>query len=89
MKNKEKAKQIVDRIFESGFNTNRTFYDMALNSAIEMAAYKDNEHHKKLASVIDWMEGHINEYIFADEYKGRTEYKIKSEFFDDFKERML
>ena len=28
-RNEEKAKKITDRIFESGFNTNRTFYDMA------------------------------------------------------------
>lgn len=43
MKDNEKAKQIVDRIFECGFNTNRTFYDMALNSAMEMAEWKDEQ----------------------------------------------
>ena len=72
-----------------GYTNYPDFAMTMVDNLMEMAAYKDNEHHKKLASVIDWMEGHINEYIFADEYKGRTEYKIKSEFFDDFKARML
>ena len=43
MNNEEKAKKITDRIFESGFNTNRTFYDMAKNAAMEMAKFKDNQ----------------------------------------------
>lgn len=43
MNNEEKAKKITDRIFESGFNTNRIFYDMAKNAAMEMAEWKDNQ----------------------------------------------
>lgn len=43
MNNEEKAKKITDRIFESGFNTNRTFYDMAKNAAMTMAQWKDEQ----------------------------------------------
>ena len=43
MNNEEKAKKITDRIFESGFNTNRIFYDMAKNAAMEMAKFKDEQ----------------------------------------------
>ena len=45
--NEEKAKKITDRIFESGFNTNRTFYDMAKNAAMEMARWKDEQYKER------------------------------------------
>ena len=41
--NEQKAKKIVDSIFSSGFNTNRTFYEMAYNSAMEMAEWKEQQ----------------------------------------------
>lgn len=67
MSDKEKAKQIVDRIFESGFNTNRTFYDMALNSAIEMAEWKEQQ---TIEKVCDWLENNASKYVYRvlDEY---------------------
>ena len=43
MTDEEKAKKITDRIFESGFNTNRTYYDMAKNAAMDMAEWKDEQ----------------------------------------------
>lgn len=43
MTNSEKAKKIVDSVFKSGLNTNRSFYDMAYNSALEMAQWKDEQ----------------------------------------------
>ena len=42
--NEQKAKKIVDSIFSSGFNTNRTFYEMSYNSAMEMAEWKDRQY---------------------------------------------
>lgn len=56
MKNEEKAKRIVDRIFESGFNTNRTFYDMALNSAMEIAEWKDSQIGNILMKYTLWLD---------------------------------
>lgn len=44
MRNEEKAKKIVDSIFSSGFNTNRTFYEMAYNAAMTMAEWKDRQY---------------------------------------------
>lgn len=52
MTNEEKAKKIVDNIFSSGFNTNRTFYEMAYNSAMRMAEWKDRQMIKK---VCEWL----------------------------------
>lgn len=49
MNNEEKTKKIVDSVFKSGLNTNRSFYDMAYNSALEMAKWKDEQ----LDSAID------------------------------------
>ena len=43
MTDEEKVKQITDRIFKSGFNINRTFYDMAKNAAMDMAEWKDEQ----------------------------------------------
>jgi len=41
--NEQKAKRIVDSIFSTGLNTYRTFYEMAYNSAMEMAEWKDRQ----------------------------------------------
>ena len=41
--NEQKAKKIVDSIFSTGFNIYKTFYEMAYNSAMEMAEWKDKE----------------------------------------------
>ena len=41
MTNEQKAKKIVDNIFSTGLNTYRTFYEMAYNSAMAMAKWKD------------------------------------------------
>ena len=43
MTNEDKAKKITDGIFELGFNTNRTYYDMAKNAAMDMAEWKDEQ----------------------------------------------
>ena len=51
--NEEKAKKITDRIFESEFNTNRTFYDMAKNTAMEMAEWKDEQLEAEKQALID------------------------------------
>lgn len=48
MTNEQKAKGIVDNVFESGFNTNRSFYDMAYNSALKVAKWKDEQFSKFL-----------------------------------------
>jgi hypothetical protein len=40
---KEKAEKIVNNIFSLGLNINRSFYDMAYDSAIEMAAWKEQQ----------------------------------------------
>jgi len=39
--NEQKAKKIVDSIFSTGLNTYKTFYEMAYNSAMEMAEWKE------------------------------------------------
>ena len=61
--NEEKAKKITDRIFESGFNTNRTFYDMAKNAAMEMARWKDEQLEVEKQALIDkaceWWESEL------------------------------
>ena len=43
MTNEEKVKKIADSVFSSGFNTNRTFYDMAVNTAVAIAEWKDSQ----------------------------------------------
>lgn len=53
MNNEEKVKKIVDSVFESGLNTNRTFYDMAYNSALEMAQWKDEQFKQIVKDYID------------------------------------
>lgn len=53
MNNKEKAKKIVDNVFKSGLNTNRSFYDMAYDSALEMAQWKDEQFKQIVKDYID------------------------------------
>lgn len=43
MTNEKKAEKIVNSIFSLGLNANNTFYDMAINAAIEMAEWKDSQ----------------------------------------------
>ena len=50
MDNYELAKKITDKIFETGFNTYSTFYDMALNAAIQVANIKDEQYKQKLGN---------------------------------------
>lgn len=65
--NEEKAKKITDRIFESGFNTNRTFYDMAKNAAMEMARWKDEQLEAEKQALIDkayeWLRENASKHI--------------------------
>ena len=65
--NEEKAKKITDRIFESGFNTNRTSYDMAKDAAMEMARWKDEQLEAEKQALIDkaceWWE---DEFTFPE-----------------------
>lgn len=59
MTNEEKAKKIVDSIFSTGFNTYRTFYEMAYNSAMEIAKWKDEK-------ACEWLEEHVRDYKYYD-----------------------
>lgn len=43
MKDKEKARKIVDNIFSTGVNTHVSYYEMAYDSAIRMAEWKEKE----------------------------------------------
>lgn len=38
--------------------------------------------------VIDWLQGHSNDYIFRDNYKDKEELKISSKMFEDLKKAM-
>lgn len=79
--NKEKAKKIVDSIFSSGFNTNRTFYEMAYNSAMEMAEWKEKQMIEKVAK---WLES-VNLEYYAQEIFGNIK---TDELVEDFKKAM-
>lgn len=56
---KEKAEKIVNNIFSLGLNTNRTFYDMAYNSAIEMSTWKEQQMIEKM---VNWIALHAEMY---------------------------
>ena len=85
--NEEKAKKITDRIFESGFNTNRTFYDMAKNAAMEMARWKDEQFKAEKQALIDkaceWWE---NELTYPTMTKADMFYK--ESMIEEFKQAM-
>ena len=93
--NEEKAKKITDRIFESGFNTNRTFYDMAKNAAMEMARWKDEQLEAEKQALIDkaceWLSKNIesDKYLSPDEESYRmgcgVDYLETNMFIEDFK----
>ena len=93
--NEEKAKKITDRIFESGFNTNRTFYDMAKNVAMEMARWKDEQLEAEKQALIDkaceWLSKNIesDKYLSPDEESYRmgcgVDYLETNMFIEDFK----
>ena len=51
MSDEQNAKKIVDSIFSSGFNTNRTFYEMAYNSAMRMSKWKEEQ---IIAKACEW-----------------------------------
>lgn len=57
--NEQKAKKIVDSIFSTGFNTYKTFYEMAYNSAMKMAEWKEQCIIKKAC---EWLEKNISNY---------------------------
>jgi len=44
MEDKILARKITDKIFEDGFNTYRSFYDMAFNASMQMAEAKDKQY---------------------------------------------
>lgn len=69
MNNEEKAKKIVDSVFKSGLNTNRSFYDMAYDSALEMAQWKDEQFKEQLNSLKDEIPSNLCASSgFNDEY---------------------
>lgn len=41
-----------------------------------------------LEKAIDWLQGHVNDYLFDDGTPDRPWLKCKSEMFDDFKKAM-
>ena len=86
-RNEEKAKKITDRIFESGFNTNRTFYDMAKNAAMTMAKWKDEQFKAEKQALIDkaceWWE---NELTYPTMTKADMFYK--ESMIEEFKQAM-
>ena len=41
-----------------------------------------------LEKAIDWLQYHVNDYLFDDGTPGRPWLKCKSEMFDDFKKAM-
>jgi hypothetical protein len=61
--------------FEDGFH-------LGYNEGYEQAE-KDT-----IERVIDWLNGHINNYVFRDIYMGKEELKISSQMFDDLKKAM-
>lgn len=75
MNNEEKVKKIVDSVFKSGLNTNRSFYDMAYNSALEMARWKD-EMLKNL------LKERIDNCVLTDAYEG-VQYETYVALFKD------
>ena len=97
-RNEEKAKKITDRIFESGFNTNRTFYDMAKNAAMTMAKWKDEQLEAEKQALIDkaceWLKDNIesDKYLSPDEESYRmscgVDYLETNMFIEDFKNYM-
>jgi hypothetical protein len=38
--------------------------------------------------VVEWLQGHSNDYIFRDVYMGKEELKISSQMFEDLKKAM-
>ena len=92
--NEEKAKKITDRIFESGFNTNRTFYDMAKNAAMEMARWKDEQLEAEKQALIDkaceWLRN--NSYMLDDWDEDKCwvtfEFTSKDEMIKEFHKTM-
>ena len=69
MNNEEKVKKIVDSVFKSGLNTNRSFYDMAYNSALEMAQWKDEQFNEQLSNLKDEIQSNLCASSgFNDEY---------------------
>ncbi len=60
MLDEQNAKKIVDSIFSSGFNTNRTFYEMAYNSAMRMSKWKEEQ---IIAKACEWLEKHVEDFM--------------------------
>ena len=56
MTDEEKVKKIVDSIFSTGLNTYRTFYEMAYDSAIKMAEWKEEQFIEKACV---WLENEL------------------------------
>lgn len=60
MSNEEKARKIVDNIFSTGANTHVSFYEIAYDSAIRMAEWKEHQFSEEKKQLIkragDWWE---------------------------------
>lgn len=80
---KGRAKELAYEAYPE--NKRGVLYDLARNSIVlgyELAK-KD-----VLDRVIEWLQGHNNEYIFRDNYMGKEELKISSQMFEDLKNAM-
>ena len=75
MNNEEKVKKIVDSVFKSGLNTNRSFYDMAYNSALEIAQWKDEQvkqiQEREIKVCNDYIEKNPNNKLMLKYHLGR------------------
>lgn len=73
--NEQKAKKIVDSIFSTGFNIYKTFYEMAYNSAMEMAEWKEQQMIDKACewlgkNIMNYRNYEYNEFHQCVEYDG-------------------
>lgn len=88
--NEQKAKKIVDSIFSTGFNTYKTFYEMAYNSAMEMAEWKERQMINKTCewlrkNIMNYRNWEYNEFHQCVEYDGSVDIE---KMINDFRKAM-
>ena len=77
----EKSSEYAEKCFPSDDISNYGKHDVAFHSHTAGANWM-------LEKAIDWLQGHVNDYLFDDGTPDRPWLKCKSEMFDAFKKAM-
>ena len=86
----KRSEEAAIKAYPINIQATRLYGDWDINSAEREGFVKGYEQAEKdtIERVVEWLQGHSNDYIFRDVYMGKEELKISSQIFEDLKKAM-